>query len=98
MYVGDTVLVDDGGDREEWLSIASISAGVSITVSENLRYTHTAAQADTVHIKERKAGMDFYKAWDKMDFYVYGSKILQLLSNGNATLKGTLTENTAPTP
>ena len=50
--VGDLVLIDhdaSGGGRE-WGQIASISAGVSITLEDNLTNTHTAVQADTVKV------------------------------------------------
>lgn len=60
MYVGDVALVDDeeDGGGKEWVYIASISAGVSITGLHNLRYEHTSGDADTVVIKERKHGFD----------------------------------------
>jgi len=46
--VGNAVLINSGGAREEVGIIASISAGVSVTLEENLTYTHTAVQADVV--------------------------------------------------
>jgi len=48
--VGDVVVVDDGGDKEEVCKIASIDAGVSITMVDNLQYTHTGADTDEVAI------------------------------------------------
>ena len=47
---GWRVIINRGGDREEECTIASISAGVSITMDANLVYTHTAAQADVVEV------------------------------------------------
>ena len=47
---GWRVIINRGGDREEECTIASINAGVSITMDENLVYTHTAAQADVVEV------------------------------------------------
>jgi hypothetical protein len=46
--VADAVLINSGGAREEWNEIASIQAGVSLTLQNNLRYQHTAVQADAV--------------------------------------------------
>jgi hypothetical protein len=48
--VGDVVIVDKDGVKEEVCKIASISAGASITMVDNLQYQHTAGDADTVHI------------------------------------------------
>jgi hypothetical protein len=45
---GDTIIIHEGGAREEEAVIDSISAGVSFTLLANLTYTHTAAQADPV--------------------------------------------------
>ncbi len=59
--VGDTVVIDDtsaGGGREEGV-VASISAGVSLTMEENLQFTHTAVQADEVTPKFHY--ISFYK-------------------------------------
>ncbi|MFA5380262.1 MAG: hypothetical protein WC455_31155, partial [Dehalococcoidia bacterium] len=46
--VGDVVLVNSGGARQELITVASIQAGVSLTAVYNLQYEHTAAQADAV--------------------------------------------------
>jgi hypothetical protein len=46
--VGDEILIHDGGAREERGVVASIQAGVSLTLEDNLVYTHTAAQGDDV--------------------------------------------------
>lgn len=46
--VGDEILIHAGGAREERGVVASISAGASLTLEENLTYTHTAVQADDV--------------------------------------------------
>lgn len=46
--IGCTVLINSGGPREEVKIIASIQAGVSLTMTANLTYTHTALQADPV--------------------------------------------------
>jgi len=48
--VGDKIIINRSGNREEVGSIASIHAGVSVTLEENLTYTHTAVQADEVEI------------------------------------------------
>jgi hypothetical protein len=47
--VGDQIRINDGGARDEQGVVASIQAGVSLTLEENLVYTHTAAQADAVY-------------------------------------------------
>lgn len=46
--VGEMVVINQGGAREEAGTIATITAGVSITLVANLTYTHTAVQADVV--------------------------------------------------
>jgi len=45
---GKYVIVGYGTAREEVLAIDTVQAGVSITLTTNLGFTHTAAQADTV--------------------------------------------------
>lgn len=45
---GQIVEVNGGGARRELLTIDTIQAGVSLTMTGNLAYTHTAAQADAV--------------------------------------------------
>lgn len=47
---GQTVTIHYGGAREEHPIIASVSAGVSLTMVSNLEYAHTAAQADDVDV------------------------------------------------
>lgn len=51
--VGDRVHINSGGARDEVGYIASIQAGVSITLVSNLTFTHTAVQADAVVIENR---------------------------------------------
>lgn len=51
--VGDRVALNLGGAREEFGYIASISAGVSITLENNLTNTHTSAQADVVQTQNQ---------------------------------------------
>ena len=46
--VDDTVVINRGGEREEEVIILSIQDDVSLTMTENLTETHTAAQADRV--------------------------------------------------
>jgi hypothetical protein len=46
--VGDVVLVNSGGARQELITVASIQAGVSLTAVYNLQYEHTGVQADAV--------------------------------------------------
>jgi len=48
--VGDTVLINSGGARQEVIRVASIQAGVSLTAAANLVYLHTALQADVVEV------------------------------------------------
>ena len=43
---GQTVLIAPSTPRQERRMIQSVTAGVSFTLTENLAYTHTAAQAD----------------------------------------------------
>jgi len=44
----DKIIINRGGDREEEGVIDTVQAGVSLTLVDNLTYTHTAAQADAV--------------------------------------------------
>lgn len=44
----DTIIINRGGDREEERIIDTIQGGISLTVTVNLEYTHTAVQADDV--------------------------------------------------
>lgn len=47
--VGDTIIISPfTSGRREFGKVASISAGVSLTLVDNLTYTHTAVQADEV--------------------------------------------------
>ncbi len=48
--VGDVVIIDKDGDKEEVGKIASIQAETSITLEENLQNTHAGADTATVHI------------------------------------------------
>jgi hypothetical protein len=43
---GGIVLIAEGTVRQETKLIGSVQAGVSLTMSENLEYTHTSAQGD----------------------------------------------------
>ena len=49
--VGDHILINEGGAREEQGKVYEIQAGVSLSLEDNLTYTHTSVQADAV-IKE----------------------------------------------
>ncbi|MDA4121762.1 MAG: DUF4255 domain-containing protein [Thaumarchaeota archaeon] len=42
--VGAQVVINPGGDDEEWGTVASIQAGVSLTLDSNLTNTHTAGE------------------------------------------------------
>ena len=44
----DTVIINRDGDREEELIVLSVQTDVSLTMTTNLGYEHTAAQADRV--------------------------------------------------
>lgn len=45
---GDNIIIHRGGAREEERIIDTVQAGVSLTVTVNLTYTHTGAQEDPV--------------------------------------------------
>lgn len=45
---GDNVIINRGGAREEEKIIDTVQAGVSLTMTVNLEYAHTAGQADVV--------------------------------------------------
>ena len=73
---GDKIIINRDGDREEVGDIASIQAGVSVTLVANLTYTHTLAQADVVEIIGKITAYikrDTEKTWQNMgDVYLYG--------------------------
>jgi len=45
---GGFVVINEGGAREETKIIATVQSGISLTMTTNLTYAHTAVQADTV--------------------------------------------------
>jgi hypothetical protein len=47
-YVGRHVWINPNGPRAEVATVLSVQAGVSLTMTANLTYTHTAVQADKV--------------------------------------------------
>jgi hypothetical protein len=55
--VGDTVVIGKATARAECGTIASISAGVSLTLAGGLLFTHTAAQADAVQVGKLAAAL-----------------------------------------
>jgi hypothetical protein len=69
---GDVVVINYQGDREESKTIDTIQAGVSITMTANLDYAHTAAQEDVVSVAENRCEFDFLlggteSGWDFLD-------------------------------
>lgn len=46
--VGESVVINEGGVREEIKVIDTIQSGVSLTMTANLTYAHTATQADII--------------------------------------------------
>ena len=48
--LGWRVIIGRGTAREEECTVDTIQAGISITMDDNLVYTHTAAQADVVEV------------------------------------------------
>ena len=86
----DRIVINDNGTREEYGIIASINAGVSITLDDNLTYTHTAAQADEVCTKtqtpdgnpilhyhtfiKRSTAMQYFLAFTKAHIYYWNTE------------------------
>ncbi len=69
---GDSVVIGYGTAREEDKIIDTIQAGVSITLTANLDYAHTAAQADEVSVAENRCEFDFVlggteNGWDFLE-------------------------------
>jgi len=60
--VGELVVINEGGAREETRTIDTIQDNVSLTMTEILTYAHTAVQADTV-----KTFLRFYYQLDDED-------------------------------
>ena len=48
--LGNRVVINRGGPREEQGTVLSIQAGISITLDANLTYEHTQVQADVVEV------------------------------------------------
>jgi hypothetical protein len=73
--VGDKVVVNRDGNREEVGDINSIQAGVSITLENDLTYTHTAIQADDVEMIGKvtvSIKCNNEKEWNEIDsVYLY---------------------------
>lgn len=59
--VGETVEIAYGTARYEEKIILSINAGISLTFTTNLIYTHLASDADTVKKNLRQIGLPFVK-------------------------------------
>jgi hypothetical protein len=94
-YKKDTIVIDKGNANEEYHRLASIQDGVSLTMTNNLRYTHTAVDAHTVRSEGLRSGWDRYSATAR-DFFIYGTKVMQITNAGVTTVLGALTDNTAP--
>lgn len=90
METGDAVCINEGGDREEWGEISSISDGVSITLYDNLIYDHTAVQADAVICKGKKYGIEYFKAWNEFNIFVNGLRVMSLDNSGNIDIIGNI--------
>jgi len=92
---GESVVINEGGVREEIKTITSVQAGISLTMTANLTYTHTAVQADIVECKHKITGLHrFYKQTEssKYTLAVCGTVLYFLDAEGIATfLKGSLT-------
>jgi hypothetical protein len=65
--VNDRILINSGGAREEYGVVASITAGASLTLYDDLTYEHTAVQADEVIIQNT------YREYDGTDQTIDGS-------------------------
>jgi len=95
-YQGQHVGINVGGEREEWGVIDSVAAGVSITLKANLRYTHTAVQADTVKTYGAIYGNGFYTEDDSANYsaiFVRGVKVARFKNDGTLELDATVSEN-----
>ena len=75
--VGDKIAIDQGGVRAEWGQVLSIQSGTSLTLVNNLSYTHTLAQADGVEQEELQTGTLY-------DYPTSGH--LTLMVNGNIAI------------
>jgi len=59
--VNELIEIGYGTARYETARIASISAGTSLTLTANLAFSHTAAQADTIKKQLRHFGLPFVR-------------------------------------
>lgn len=62
--VDDVIAIDQGGDKDEEGVIASIQAGTSLTLDENLTYTHEAADEAAVIVSPTSEAIN-------SDYYTY---------------------------
>ncbi len=73
--VGATVEIGYGTARSEVQRISSISAGTSLTFEQNLTFTHTAAEADTVNLALRYYGLPFIRYGTASQTYTMQTQI-----------------------
>jgi hypothetical protein len=95
--VGDAILINSGGARQEWNEVATIQAGVSLTLVNNLAYLHTLAQADAVAARGLRYGVN-YRAYNMFDTWTHGILVSQIDNAGNLKTLGTMTASTTLTP
>jgi hypothetical protein len=77
-YVGCTVVLDEGNANEEWNTVASVSDGVSITLTKNLNNTHAiAVVCDTMGLAygvlSRPQGKEF-----STQIWAYGQPVAEV--------------------
>ena len=73
----EIVIINKGGDREEKRRIDSIQAGVSLTMTVNLSFTHTQAQGDEV----LGSGSQNDKVEEYVSYYLTKAKHLTTYEN-----------------
>lgn len=62
---GDSIVINHGGARNEVQEVQTVNAGVSLTLVDTLKYSHTAAQADVV--RKCKAEFELEEELDGSD-------------------------------
>ena len=101
---GGHVIIGEGTVRQEIQLIGSVQAGVSLTMFENLTYTHTSAQADVVELQRaihKVVRVEYASSGKKLD-YIEDDKLFLYETGGSGVPQVWLHEDNkirqVPTP
>ncbi|TET10505.1 hypothetical protein E3J84_03935 [Candidatus Aerophobetes bacterium] len=101
---GGIVIIGEGTVRQEVRLIGSVQVGVSLTMFENLEYTHTAVQADAVELQReihKVVRVEYASTGKKLD-YIEDDKLFLYETGGSGAPQVWLFEDNqvrqVPTP